>query len=150
MQNQENQTEETQEQQAPMGEITPEALEIALRRKPELRDEIFEAVREEQEYISGIASSILSGAPAKKRRGRGAARADTSGNVMKHGEAILALLKTHKKGLRSGEIRKLAKTELNHNFGSSMHTTLNNLTTGDPPLVQWEGEKRNYVYKLAK
>lgn len=142
--------------------VSNEALQSFIQEQPELQAQIVaaydEKIAEHREAIAQLEAEKKS-VTGKSGRGRkssnSAQSVDTTGNVMKHKEAVLRVLKEpefRRTGARAGDIKATAKEKYGHEFGKSLGPNLNSMCN-DGELAYDEntkGGRGKFVYRLPK
>ena len=133
--------------------LTPELITQLKAFSPELAQQIAAQLDEQMEKLKGLRSA-LSGTSGRGRKpgSKTVASADTSGNKLSHGEAVLKALgyAELKGGATSKQIKELASSKLSHEFGNSLATTLNKMAgKGEVKTRRPDKKKRHYLYTAA-
>lgn len=123
-------------------------VETAFAIDPSLRDRMIKALNQGAENLLS-SSKALSGGKRGGRRAASATAAPSGGKAGTHPAVILQVLAGVKDGLKSRDIRKAA-SQLGHEFGNSLGTTLNNMCTDGRLDYAQAKDSQQFIYKVGK
>lgn len=132
--------------------ISPELMQKLL--TPELKAQLAAGLDAQIKELEEQRKALMGGSRRGPKAGSKPAgsNADTSGNKLKHKEAVLKVLGyvEFKSGATSKQIKEAAKEKLDHEFGISLATTLNKMSVAkEIKNKRIEKNKRHYTYTAA-